>query len=71
MINFSDRVKDLHASAIRESFKALSRPGVISLAGGMPARNIPERELAEIMKEILIDSPAKALQRDTRGMRRP
>ena len=63
MINFSDRVKDLHASAIRESFKALSRPGVISLAGGMPApETYPGRELAEIMKEILIDSPAKALQ---------
>ena len=34
-IVFSDRVADLKGSAIRESFKALSKPGMISFAGGI------------------------------------
>ena len=34
---FSDKVKDLEASAIREIFKLLDKPGIISFAGGAPA----------------------------------
>ena len=33
---FSDKVKDLEASAIREIFKLLDKPGIISFAGGAP-----------------------------------
>lgn len=65
MINFefADRVKDLSASAIRESFKALSRPGIISFAGGMPApETYPNKELAEITNEILLSNSTVALQ---------
>ena len=63
MINFSDRVMDLHGSAIRESFKALSRPGIISFAGGMPAPQMyPSKELAAIANDILLTKPVVALQ---------
>ncbi|MCK9478815.1 MAG: PLP-dependent aminotransferase family protein [Firmicutes bacterium] len=63
MIKFSDRVSDLHPSAIRESFKALSRPGIISFAGGMPApETYPNKQLAEIASDMLIQSPVIALQ---------
>lgn len=65
MINFefSQRVKDLHGSAIRESFKALSRPGMISFAGGMPApETYPSKELAQIANDILLNNPIVALQ---------
>ena len=34
---FADRVKHLEASAIREIFKLLAKPGIISFAGGAPA----------------------------------
>ena len=33
---FSDKVKHLEASAIREIFKLLAKPGIISFAGGAP-----------------------------------
>lgn len=62
-IEFSQRVKDLHGSAIRESFKALSRPGMISFAGGMPApETYPSDKLAQIANDILLKSPVTALQ---------
>ena len=51
---FSDKVKHLEASAIREIFKLLAKPGIISFAGGAPDPNLfPKKEFAEIAKEIL------------------
>ncbi|MDR0406345.1 MAG: PLP-dependent aminotransferase family protein [Clostridiales bacterium] len=62
-IEFADRVKDLRGSAIRESFKALSRPGIISFAGGMPApETYPAAELARIADDILTNHAVTALQ---------
>ena len=63
MIKFADRIVDLKGSAIREVLKFLSRPGVISFAGGMPApETYPAAEFSEIIAEILRDNPATAFQ---------
>ncbi len=60
---FSDRVKHLEASAIREIFKLLAKPGIISFAGGAPDPNLfPKKEFAEIAKEILENQGNVALQ---------
>lgn len=37
---FADRVKDMKGSAIREMFKRMADPEIISLAGGNPASEL-------------------------------
>ncbi len=60
---FSDKVKHLEASSIREIFKLLAKPGIISFAGGAPDPNLfPKAEFAEIAKEILETKGNVALQ---------
>ena len=60
---FSDKVKHLEASAIREIFKLLAKPGIISFAGGAPDPNLfPTEELAEISADILRKQGKTALQ---------
>lgn len=60
---FSERVKPLQGSAIRETFKVLAQPGMISFAGGAPAPEMfPTAELARISEEILSKNGAVALQ---------
>ncbi len=60
---FSDRVKHLEASAIREIFKLLAKPGIISFAGGAPDPELfPKKEFAELAKEILETQGNTALQ---------
>lgn len=60
---FSDKVKHLEASSIREIFKLLAKPGIISFAGGAPDPNLfPKTEFAEIAKEILETEGNTALQ---------
>lgn len=62
-IEFSNRTKDLHGSAIRAAFKAIARPGMISFAGGMPSPDLyPNKELAEIAKDIFLNQGPTALQ---------
>ena len=62
----SDRVKCLKASAIREMFKLMADPEIISLAGGSPDPSLfPSEELAEIAKDILLNNPVQALQYGT------
>lgn len=62
----SERVKPLKASAIREMFKRMADPEIISLAGGSPSPELfPGEELAEIAKNILDKNPALALQYGT------
>ncbi len=59
---FSDKVKHLEASAIREIFKMLAKPDIISFAGGAPDPELyPKSEFAEIAKEILETEGATAL----------
>lgn len=60
---FSDKVKHLEGSSIREMFKLLGRPGIISFAGGAPDPSLfPNEELAEISKDILLTQGNVALQ---------
>ena len=61
--NISDRMKELRGSAIREMFKAMSDPQMISLAGCNPAAELfPKDEMARIAKDILENNPVAALQ---------
>lgn len=60
---FSDRVSKLHGSAIREMFKLLADPQIISFAGGAPSPLLfPAKELAEITGKIISENAAVALQ---------
>lgn len=59
----SKKVKDLEGSAIREMFKLMAKPGIISFAGGSPDSALfPNKELAEIADEILKENGVQALQ---------
>lgn len=63
---FADRVKNMKGSAIREMFKRMANPEIISLAGGNPASELfPGKELAEIAGDILRENPTFALQYGT------
>ena len=63
---YSDRVKPMKGSAIREMFKRMADPEIISLAGGNPASELfPGEELSEIAKDILANNPTGALQYGT------
>ena len=60
---FAERTKGLKGSAIREIFKIIKQPDIISFAGGLPAPEMfPTKELAEISKDILINNGSEALQ---------
>lgn len=61
--DFSDKIKELKPSAIREIFKYLSDPSIISFAGGNPSpESFPVKELAAISEDIFKNSPTSALQ---------
>lgn len=62
----ADRVKTMKGSAIREMFKRMADPEIISLAGGNPASELfPADELSKIAGKILMTSPTLALQYGT------
>ena len=62
----SDRVKTMKGSAIREMFKRMADPEIISLAGGNPAAELfPGDELSKIAGKVLMTSPTLALQYGT------
>lgn len=62
----ADRVKSMKGSAIREMFKRMADPEIISLAGGNPASELfPGDELSKIAGKILMTSPTLALQYGT------
>ncbi len=59
---YTQRAKPLKASGIREMFKLMADPAVISLAGGSPDPNLfPADFLAEISAEILKNDGKRAL----------
>lgn len=59
----SDNLKNLKPSAIREIFKALTDPTIISFGGGNPApESFPVAELSRISADIFRDSASSALQ---------
>ncbi len=62
-IKVSNRMSKIKGSAIREIFKALADPEVISLAGGNPAPELfPNKEMAKIAEDVLTNNPVLALQ---------
>lgn len=59
----SNRMSRIKGSAIREIFKALADPEVISMAGGNPAPELfPNKEMAKIAEDVLTNNPVLALQ---------
>jgi 2-aminoadipate transaminase len=53
----------MNPSVIREILKLSERPGIISLAGGLPSpQSFPIDELREACRRVLADSPREALQ---------
>ena len=62
-IRFADRMQKLNGSAIREIFKYMGRPGLISFAGGNPAAfALPDQQIAEISRRLLLDAGKQLLQ---------
>lgn len=60
---YADRAHNLRASEIRALFSVVSRPKVVSLAGGMPnLKDLPLESLAETAKSLILTSGAQALQ---------
>ncbi|OQB24395.1 MAG: 2-aminoadipate transaminase [Firmicutes bacterium ADurb.Bin182] len=63
MPEFARRMEHVTGSAIRELFKLLADPGIISLGGGNPAReSFPVEELKEIIFELMTESGVNLLQ---------
>lgn len=63
---FSKVVSRSKASAIRELLKVISRPEIISFAGGLPDPALfPSAEIAEIMQDVMANSSKEALQYGT------
>ena len=61
--NFSDKLAALKPSAIREIFKSLTDPTIISFAAGNPApESFPVEELARLSADIYATTPSVALQ---------
>lgn len=61
--NISEKMKNLKPSAIREIFKSLSDPSIISFSGGNPApETFPIDEIAAISADIYAKDGAAALQ---------
>ncbi len=60
---FSDKLAALKPSAIREIFKSLTDPTIISFAAGNPApESFPVEELARLSADIYATTPSTALQ---------
>ena len=60
---YADRAHNLRASEIRALFSVVSRPEVVSLAGGMPnLKDLPLESLAETAKSLILTSGAQARQ---------
>lgn len=57
------RAERMNPSIIREILKVTERPGIISLAGGLPApETFPIEAMREASARVLADSPREALQ---------
>ncbi len=60
---FSNKVKDMKPSAIREIFKSLSDPNVISFAAGNPSPlSFPVEKMQDVANEIFATQPSVAFQ---------
>ncbi|MDO9288735.1 MAG: PLP-dependent aminotransferase family protein [Thermodesulfovibrionales bacterium] len=60
---YSERMAGLKSSAIRDILKLMSRPGIISFAGGLPAPELfPVKEISEAVVKVLSKYSSSALQ---------
>ena len=60
---FADRLQNVETSAIRELFKLLGKPGIISFAGGFPDPAMFDVEgIKEAVNNALNETPGAALQ---------
>ncbi|MDO9201639.1 MAG: aminotransferase class I/II-fold pyridoxal phosphate-dependent enzyme, partial [Hydrogenophaga sp.] len=60
---FADRLNNVETSAIRELFKLLGRPGIISFAGGFPDSALFDVDgIREAVNAALTEEPGAALQ---------
>ena len=62
-MQFADRLNSIETSAIRELFKLLGKPGIISFAGGFPDSAMFDVEgIGQAVKQALAEEPGAALQ---------
>jgi len=62
-MQFADRLKNVETSAIRELFKLLGKPGIISFAGGFPDPALFDAEgIKESSNAVLSNNPGPVLQ---------
>ncbi len=62
----ADRTENMSASAIREILKVVSRPDVISLAGGIPSPDsFPTEHFSELLQKVLKKYETSAFQYGT------
>lgn len=62
-IAFARRFDGVSGSAIREIFKMISKPGMISFAGGNPALSaLPDQTAAEMAHRVLAENGKAILQ---------
>ena len=62
-LTFADRFEGITGSAIREIFKLLAKPGMISFAGGNPSLSaLPDSEMARIASDVLRADGKRILQ---------
>jgi 2-aminoadipate transaminase len=60
---FAQRLSNVETSAIRELFKLLGKPGIISFAGGFPdSAMFDVQGIAEASAQVLANEPGAALQ---------
>ena len=62
-MQFADRLNNIETSAIRELFKLLGKPGIISFAGGFPDSTLFDvTGIKEAVNSALAEDPGAALQ---------
>ena len=62
-MQFADRLQNVETSAIRELFKLLGKPGIISFAGGFPDPALFDAQgIAQASAAVLADHPGPVLQ---------
>lgn len=63
MVKYANRMKLQTGSEIRDMLKVLSQPGMMSFAGGMPAKEMfPVEKMAEAAQDVIRENGADAMQ---------
>ncbi|MFH1513692.1 MAG: PLP-dependent aminotransferase family protein, partial [Bacillota bacterium] len=62
-VSYADRFNGITGSAIRAIFKVLTRPGIISFAGGNPSSDaLPNELCADLARDVLLKDGKRILQ---------